>query len=430
MQARSAVGCRAQSTREQVLAALYSIYYREEQARSRPLASGWPPLPLETAAEFLRCDPDGDVRRARIRRAAISLSSGIVLLRCIVGPSADVSEFTRALAILGVGNLLVDELARRVSCAEITSSAKVEDTAGVVIDTTMQLQDLQRSCCPCVTECTIGPWGRISVAEFRIEVNRDSSCIFQTIDPQCWDDVVPANFDDSFVVQPACASNNTPACRTTTPCTMIAAPMALSPAPTPTNPWCGLLSETALAAAYDITSRLETVLKVRTTQPSQGELTMDYGLCESRTWTICNPACLASTTPCTPVCTSGNCAVERDCGFADVQPATGGSVLFAQKQLLFSGGLKPDMNGWAQLALKVMVGEVADATCRPPSACVGAPAGVCTTTTLAGTTPSTAQAAPCDTCCTCKGPVDSCTLVQEMTPTKQPPFCPAAGGLP
>jgi hypothetical protein len=417
------VGCKTPSTKQQVFAALYSVYYREQQAGAHGYVRGAPALPLETAAEFLRCDPDLDVRKARIRRAAISLASSIILLRCKDATKADQAEFFRALAILGVPKpkLLVKKLDRRLSCAGITPPG-VNDAAGDVIDKTKELEDLQRSCCPCITDCEIGPWGQISVAEFEIEVNRDSSCIFQVIDPQCWDNVVPLNFENTYVMSPPCVGGY-PACRTTTSCTTAPGPIALMPAPTPTTAWCGNLSEIVITAAYDISTRLETVLKVKTARSIPGAFTMDYGLCESRGWNICDPACIEppSATLCTPVCNTGDCAIERDCGWADVQPKQQGvSVLSGQKQLQFSAGLKPDLNAWAQLALKVMVGEVADATCRPASACAGALPGLCPTTAL----PTSAMASTTSTPqCTCTGPVDSCTLVQEMKP-KPAAFCP------
>ena len=67
------------STPDQVFLGLYSIFYRADGV-ARAGRVGWPPAPLKAAAKYLRCDPDPVRRFPRIRRAAIKLAAGIVLL--------------------------------------------------------------------------------------------------------------------------------------------------------------------------------------------------------------------------------------------------------------------------------------------------------------------------------------------------------------
>ena len=423
-------GCNTWSTNEQIFAALASLYFHEEQAAEANPIAGLPPLPVKIAAELIRCDPDFEARRARIRRAAISLAASVTLLRCRFGQGADVAQFLTGLAILKVPPVLVLKLVP-LACAGLTPS-QVDDAAAAVIDHTEQLASLQRTCCPCVNECTIGHWNGIGVADFTINVNRNSPCIFQAIDPQCWEHVCSANFDDTFAMttQATCPSTG-PTCRSSAICdASLPAPTEMSMPPTPTNPWCGLLSETVVTAAFDISSHIETVLKVQMARgATEKDRVMNYGLCESRSYSYCNPACLDTTSnkPCTPACPpASTCAVERDCGWATVEETSsvGYSELRGNKQLKFNSRFA-ELNTWTPFALKVMVTEVADATCRPSHRCPGQPVGACVATTQQ----LEAEKAPDEPrTCTCNLPKDSCTLLDTVIPKTHPAFCPAVGG--
>ncbi len=418
-------GCQGPSSREDLLGALYSIYFRAGRAASSTHVRGWKPLPLAAAAEVLLCDPNEGAYRYRIRNAGIQLASASVILECRHRPHAD---FDGALALLGFPPALVREVSERIHCAGITLP-NTEVVASSVMDTAPELADFHRNCCACVAECDIGPWGDVTVVEWRLEVNRDSACIFQAIDPQCWDDVVGLHFENTNVLDtPACVGN-VPVCPPTMPCGSKGPPPGLKPTPpTPTQPWCGVLSETATASAYDIVSTLTTLLKVRTTRSVPGALHMDYGMCDSREWSLCEE----NVNQCNgqqqgqQCCHNGDCGIVRDCGEADVQSAsTGNAVLSGSKQIHFADPVAPEdpnHNDWAQFAMKAMVDEIAVAMCQPPS-CTGAPTTGCTLPPGSQTGAITKEES-----CTCPGPQDPCSLQQELSPSHPSPFCPTGGG--
>src|SRR5439155_10570122 len=119
------------STPDQVFLGLYSSFYRADGVASAGRV-GLPPAPLKAAAKYLRCDPDPVRRFPRIRRAAIKLAAGIVLLGR--GDANTRLEFEKALDELGVTRQLAIKLAA-VSGPGIPTLEQLEDTAGHLIDT-------------------------------------------------------------------------------------------------------------------------------------------------------------------------------------------------------------------------------------------------------------------------------------------------------
>jgi hypothetical protein len=371
--------CEVVSSHHEVFVGLYSIFYRAAEVASPDPVPGGPPAPLDKAAEYLRCDPDLVRRPGRIRYGAIKLAAGQVLLERRQPGSPAIGQFRRALDILGVPDVLVEEL-RHVD----STLAELEDAGGDIIDTTPALARLQRTCCPCIEMCQVGPWGRVAVAEFQIDVNRDSQCLFHVIDPQCWPSVTLLNFKQTFVVDGAACTGGIPTCRSGQTCDpLLAQPVAMAMAGSPTVPWCGLLYEEFLADAAGTTSDLQNVLKVATAKATDKTYRVDYGLCEARGWNICD------TTPKTPSCASGTCGIVYDCGFAHVadQPAAGTSSLFGTKRVQFVGGLKGDPNAWAPIALEVMVKETALAACTNSSTSSRTTCGKSSTNSLPYTRP-------------------------------------------
>jgi hypothetical protein len=404
--------CDPLSTNDEVFAALYSIFYHAADAAAVLALNDLPPaLPLDKAANLLRCDGDTEVRKLRIRRAAIKLAASVVILKCQGAPAAVTAPYRQALDILEIPEALVQELGHAVTCSTPELS-QVENTAVTVIDTNASLAALQRTCCPCIDSCKVGPLddpsSDVSVAEFKIIVNRAASCVLAVIDPQCWDDLVPLNFEKTFVVDNTACSGDTPMCRSTKICEkpLLTAPPEISTSPKPAQPWCALLSESLKLNNLGISSPLANVLQVRTKTPAKDSYAMDYGLCESREWSVCDPDCK-----------EGTCAVQLDCGDAHVveqTPVPPAAAISGSKFLKFSHGLPYDYNGWTKIALEVMVNETANASCRQTSACG---ADSCTTTTMVSKTEPPA--------CTCPGPQDSCKQETKMTPKESPPLCPS-----
>jgi hypothetical protein len=403
--------CATPSSPRQTFLALYSIFYRVTAAVSGHPVPGWKPASLDRATAWLRCDPDDARRPGRIRYAAVKLAAGIVVLQRTSHASQDIAALEKALRDL-IGKPAATTLLHRLLGGHGTDLPLLEDQAGTTIDEDKdepELVALHRTCCPCIDDCTAGPSTGQSITEFRISVNRSPQCLFHAIDPQCWPSVVAGYANKTFLLSnaPAC-TGGTPACRSGSICdSTLPAPMENASAPQAGTPWCGLVYEDVNADSNDVTAIFRNVLKVTTSNvPPAGPVTgfrMDYGLCESTYWQMCDPM--------TP-CEEGDCPITRDCGFARVggTGVTGWARLDGTKRIQFKPGMPHDANLWAPLALEVLVKETALAACVPASACSKA------------ATPSGCTALPGSDTCTC--PVDHCTQTSFVSPVMQAPFCP------
>lgn len=412
------VGCGVSSSRDEVLAALHSVFYHAAQVGAPHAAKGPAPIPLQQAVKLLRCDPDS-VCTGRIRRAAMKLSAALVLQRCRRAPRTTTDDFAEALRLLRIPDILVVKLWQAgLVCSPPSGPplSELESRAGTIIDTEEDLASLQRNCCPCVTSCHIGPTTtRIALAEFTIHVvNRQAQCVFPAIDPQCWKGLVPLNFDRSSQLDVEC-EDGTPVCRSHIICDPeLQAPSDKPQPDQPAMPWCGLLAEQVKVSTDGKTGHFHQVLKVKTTKFSASRTgaqvipwyRLDYGLCESGDFQVCTPNCLHD-----------YCVVRVDCGEALVRPKNASDAeLSGTKYLRFkdrvAGGL--DLNGWTPLALEVLVAETALAACRPM-------ADRCPAASLEGCTlPPSSMQVPCN----CPGPYDSCAQETTMTPKSTPQLCP------
>ena len=406
--------CDPPSTKEEVFVGLYSIYYREKHPTGRG-PEGWPAAPLQTAARYLRCDPDQQRQRYRVRYAAIKLAAGLVIARRRFAPDRNlIDEFRGALDTLGIPELLPEEM--DVPAAE--TPQQLEDKGGEVIDSKNQddpLAVLQRDCCPCLAECRSGTaTGGVGVVEFRISVNRDAQCLPHIADPQCWQYVTPLTFNDTHVVGGAECTSATPpvpTCRSTQTCNkpLLAAPAPLNMPPAPAAPWCGLLFEDVVVPASGITATDKNVLGIRTTNPPAvpNSYRMDYKLCEAREWSVTSPP------------QTGECALDVDCGYASVEDTgvSGNANLFGTKRLRFTPTFPNNANVWTPAALEVLATETATA------ACVDAQ---CPRVTLPGSCSSTVNGAtPGVPKCSCDHAIDHCDgPFDSFVPAFDSPLCP------
>ncbi len=407
--------CATASTPSQTFLALYSIFYRVHVAviGASPSPS-WPAAPLGQAVEWLRCDPDAIRRPGRIRYATVKLAAGIVLLQRSVVPAAVVAPFKAALVQLVGSTHLVPKLGDSLA----TTLPGLEDDGAKIIDASAEptLVDLQRTCCPCIEDCTVGPSPTETTAEFKIGINRGSQCLFHVIDPQCWPSVVPGYVTQTFVVQnsPPCKFGK-PRCRSDDPCDANLPPLQKKQNPAQAGtPWCGLAFEDVQNASSSWTSRFKNALKLKTqylpsgaTQANATGFRADYGLCESTYWQMCDPNASGGQT-----CQEGTCPISRDCGYAKVGDTgvPGWAALSGTKRVRFNGGLPHDGNLWAPIALEVLVKETALATCVPAGSCPQA------------ATPSGCTVLPGPEKCTCAK--DHCVQQTTFFPTFTSPFCP------
>jgi hypothetical protein len=176
---------------------------------------------------------------------------------------------------------------------------------------------------------------------------------------------------------------------------------------TPATPWCGLLFEDAVADALGITTEFKNVLRVSAQKTNDTSYRMDYGLCESRSWEICDKNCQ-----------NGPCGIEYDCGKAQVQLSgiAGQSQLFGTKRLRFEPELPHDPNDWAKIGLEVMVKETALAACTWPTDCPGAsPQPACPVPTVQQGSTTTPPK------CTCSR--DRCELERQISVKFDAPYC-------
>lgn len=401
--------CEVASTKREVFLGLYSIFYRVTAAVSGVDPPGWAPAPLAEAKRWLQCDPDDSRRPGRIRYAVVKLAAGIVAVGKL---SPDVQELERALHDLIGKTTLLKQLARWGAFDLPT----LEDIAGAIIDEADEpaLAALHRTCCPCIEECVAGPSTGESITEFRIKVNRNPPCLFHAVDPQCWPSAVPLYAAETFILSNAmpCAGG-APVCRTTHPCVLGDSPISHPTPPSAGKPWCGLVYEDVKAESNGVTANFRNILKVdmssippSATPATATGIKMQYGLCESISWQMCDPTAQG------PSCQSGDCPITRDCGFAwvDGTGVPGWAVVDGTKRIRFKAGLPHDANLWAPIALEVLVKETALAACSEAAMCPRAatPTGC---TGLAGKDE-----------CTC--PRDHCVQQPFVAPLKESLFCP------
>jgi hypothetical protein len=418
--------CARPSTEREVFLAQYAILYHVRAALSGDPVPGQPPPLLPQATEWLRCDPDAARRPARLRYAAVKLAAAIVLLGRSPSTAAALNPLLLQLRQLIGPNDLVD----RLSHSNAADLAQLEDDAGTIIDQTQDqpaLTALHRTCCPCLDTCVVGPSGEVSMTEFDIIVNRDPQCLFHVIDPQCWPSVVPGYFNEVFILSNAATcTSGPPTCRSASTCdTALPDPHRHSAPPAAGTPWCGLVYEDVEAESNGVTVQFRNVLKASTDflpeptpaatptgptptgatpTPSVAGFRMDYGLCESIYWKMCDPG---DTT-----CPEGDCPIIRDCGFAQVQGTgvAGWTRLEGSKHILFKGGLPHDGNLWAPLALEVLVKETAISACVANQCQAAQPQSGCLL-------PGPQQ-------CTCDESKDFCVLENSTGKKKPTTLCP------
>lgn len=399
--------CARPSTDREAFLALYSVFAHVDQAVSRRTLPGWTPVPLPQAADWLRCDGNAERKQGRIRYATTRLAAGVVAAqRRGLSPRVVQSLLATIDRLIGQTTLV-----RQLQEAPSVDVSILEDEAGKIIDEAKDdpsLTMLQRTCCPCIDGCKVGPGTNEAIAEFTVKINRSPSCLFHVIDPQCWPSVVPGYVDETFLLDKTPCSGDDPVCRSGKICDpTLGDPQPLPMPPKAGTPWCGLLDEKVHAQSSGVTSKFENVLKVRTSyEPASGppwtKSRMDYGLCESRSWEMCD----------TSGCKDGTCALAEDCGFAQVD-GTGISGLASvdgAKHIQFKDGLPYDGNLWAPLALEVLVKETALALCEPAST---SPEAVKPANCVEGPSPDK-----------CKCPADYCTQLPHMSPIMATPFCP------
>jgi len=400
--------CAHPSTKSELFLGLYSVFVHVATAVSGYPGRDWAPADLTEATQWLNCDADAASRAGRIRYAVTKLAAGIVVLQRTGKAPLQVARLQQALGALIGETTLLSKLAR-TAAADLPT---LEGEAGQIIDASTNdpsLTTLQRTCCPCIDDCVVGPSTGESIAEFVIKVNRGPQCLFHVIDPQCWPSVVPGYVTQTFVVDnaPSCTAG-TPTCRSGRPCdTTLPAPLPQSSPPKAGTPWCGLLFEDVQTPANGVTGRFKNVLKVATSSvppapATQTGFRMDYGLCESPYWQMCD-----QNTP----CPEGTCGVTRDCGFAlvDDTGVPGWARLDGTKRIEFKTGLPHDANLWAPLALEVLVKETALATCVPAGNCAAA------------ATPTGCVVLPGPEKCVCAQ--DLCIQKSYVSPIKESPFC-------
>lgn len=405
------------STPGQVFLGLYSIFYRGNEVANGPVP-GWPPVALSQAAEYLLCDPDRSRQPGRIRYAAMKLAAAEVLLARRKGDPHLLEEFTRTLSALKVPLVLVRLLSKS---KDATTLPQLESVAGEIIDSDERFEGLQRNCCACLElgQCQIGSTvDNVAVAEFKLDINRDASCLFHTIDPTCWPKLAPPNFKQTFELDGSTCTGADPVCRSNHICNnpLLPAPLATASPPSAGTPWCGLLFEDFFASASGISAEFKNVLEVNVKQFMNAGDTihwMDYGLCESRDWSVTN------TTSFTTPPTTGTCALDRDCGFAAVRGTIGSGTayLFGTKRVRFTSVLPNNLGQWAPAVLEVMVKNTAVAVCTTPaSACPGA-----ATAAASCPAPPPGSTAP-DNKCTCPAG-DACNYPSPLTPNSKAPYC-------
>jgi hypothetical protein len=132
---------------------------------------------------------------------------------------------------------------------------------------------------------------------------------------------------------------------------------------------------------------------------------MEFSLCRSVDYDMCQQGAQL------PTC-SGICPVQLDCGYAQVRQDsqnTNLASLAGSKRIRFASSLPYAVNGWAPIALEVMVKETARAACTAPSTCPGAP------------TPSCAPAMPEQPCDDCP---DHCMQKPYVEPDNGASLCP------
>jgi hypothetical protein len=408
--------CATDSTPGQVFLGLYSIFYRGNQVAAAVPVAGWPPAPLQQAAEYVRCDPDSLRRKGRIRYAAMKLAAAGVFLKSKRGDPHLIAEFERALAILGVPPVLMKRLSQLKKPPYLPL---LESAAGKIIDSD-KVPGLDRECCACLElgQCQIGSMpDDTAVAEFKLDVNRDPGCLFHTIDPICWPSVAPLNFKNTFPF--STCKGPRPECRSKQSCDkpLLSAPAPIASPPLPATSWCGLLFEDFGAKANGIDTEFKNVLGVLTektpaTPPAFTSYRMDYQLCESREWSVWD-----TSSPAPP--TTGICALDRDCGYAFVSGVAGSGAanIYATKRVRFTGVLPNNLGQWAPAALEVMVKETAVSACMPYSECPGAAADATSCpATPKGSTPAGEE-------CTCPAG-DSCSFPLVFDAKFPAPYCP------
>lgn len=403
--------CASTSTERQIfLAQLSVLYYANSALRGRAIPDVTP-VPLEQAAHWLRCAPEEPRQRTRIRYAVIKLAATVVATS---GQPGGIDPALINPMIAGLRTLIgPSHLLAQLSHAGLTDVGQLQDQAGILIDGSAEpaLVALQRTgCCACIDQCVVGENDNESLAEFTIKVNRSPQCIFHVVDPQCWPAVTAGHFTDVFVVGngPAC-QGTTPVCRSTDICdTTLPAPQKDTMPAAPGTPWCGLVYEDITADSGATTARFRNVLKANLASLPGGAastaatgIRLDYGLCESRYWEMCGTECA-----------DGTCAIDRDCGHAQVEDTgTGAALIDGSKHIHFTSRPTFNCNNWAPLALEVLVQETAGAACSRASECPGAAApGSC--------------AEPSSTI-ECQCPHDHCESQQEtIGQTKPTTLCP------
>jgi hypothetical protein len=364
---------------------------------------------------WLRCDPSPR-RPARIRYAVTKLAAGLtVLSRRTPQVSLNViNPLVNALNGL-IGPAASGALLQALAGSSATDVPRLEDVAGVTIDGAIEgeLTSLKRTCCPCIDQCFVGPSAGESLAEFTVSVNRSPGCLFHVVDPQCWTSTAGGFFNDAFILgnAPTCTGtgSTTPVCRSGPVCGgSQPTPLPLVSPSKAGTPWCGLVFEDVTADASGNTAQFKNVLQASlsyvpagATATSATGFRMDYGLCESIFWEICDTACQ-----------SGSCPLDRDCGHAEVMnDGTGRGLIDGSKHINFAGAQPIDGNKWAPLALEVMVKETALAACELAADCPAA------------ATPAGCNELPGPETCTCVPLQDHCEAKEFLEQRKPTTLC-------